>query len=216
MWALYTFTTIGFLSTVMNLFYRKFFPLKMKTFEDVYENDNYKLLCYTILFEDGSKMKRTELKEYEIKEIDESNKIKYIEIEYMFNGKYMRYITYEKDITFPIYVFNVTEPKFPYYPESIFLNEIDVTEYITPYLGPLCNFYNDRHAPIKLEDTLRDHPNFNNFNFEEGRLIFISNKTPLNGKKCFVKELPCNLIWKRHAAVDPRDEDKLKDFHYVN
>jgi hypothetical protein len=43
----------------------------------------------------------------------------------------------------------------------------------------------------------------------------ISNKTPLNGKKCITKELPCKLVWKRHAAVDPRDEHKLKDFEFV-
>ena len=43
----------------------------------------------------------------------------------------------------------------------------------------------------------------------------ISNETPLNGKKCITKELPCKLVWKRHAAVDPRDEHKLKDFEFV-
>ena len=40
----------------------------------------------------------------------------------------------------------------------------------------------------------------------------ISNETPLEGKKCISRDLPCNLIWKRHAAVDPRDDHKLKDF----
>ena len=44
----------------------------------------------------------------------------------------------------------------------------------------------------------------------------ISNETPLRGKKCITRDLPCKLIWKRHAAVDPREEHKLIDFEYVN
>ena len=95
------------------------------------------------------------------------------------------------------------------------LNGVDVTNYLTPYLGPLTNFYNDRASPIKLEDALADHPDFDSFDFNNGSLIMISNETPLNGKKCITKELPCKLVWKRHAAVDPRDEHKLKDFEFV-
>ena len=51
--------------------------------------------------------------------------------------------------------------------------------------------------------------NFEKFNFEDGVLIMISNDTPISGKKCIVRKLPCSLIWKRHAAVDPKDDDKL-------
>ena len=40
--------------------------------------------------------------------------------------------------------------------------------------------------------------------------IMVSNKTKFYGRKIISKELPCNhLIWKRHAAVDPRDEEQL-------
>lgn len=216
MWFLYAFTTVGFLGYFIRKIYRYFYPLHMKTFEDTYENDEYNLLCYRIRFEDGSTMNKLELTDEDIAEIDDANKIKYITIEYMFNGQFMKYNTYEKDITFPFYVFNVEKPRFEYYPETIILNDVDITSYITPYLGPLCNFYNDRHSPIKLEDALVDHPDFDKFDFNSGTLIMISNETPLNDKKVIKRELPCSLIWKRHAAVDPRDEHKLKDFEYIN
>ena len=39
----------------------------------------------------------------------------------MFNGQFMKYLTYKKDITFPIYEFKVQPSKYKYYPESIFL-----------------------------------------------------------------------------------------------
>jgi hypothetical protein len=209
MFTLYTFTAAAVIGYVTRKIYRIFNPLVMKSFDDVYEDDEYVLLCYRIKFEDGTDMNKLELTNEEIEDIDKNNKIKYIIIEYMFNGKFMRYITYEKDITFPIYVFKVSEPRFMYYPETIILNGVIVTNYISPYLGPLCNFYNDRHEPIKLEDALADHPDFDSFDFNNGSLMMISNETPIDGKKCIVKELPCKLIWKRHAAVDPRDEHKL-------
>lgn len=209
MWTLFAFSTLGFLTYFVNKFYRMFYPLKLKSFEDTYEDDEYILLCYRIKFEDNSIMNRLELTDVEISEIDEASKIKYITIEYMFNGELMKYITYDKDITFPFYIFKVEQPKYPYYPETMILNGLDVTDFLVPYLGPLVNFYNDMSSPIKLEDALSEHPDFDNFDFNNGTFIMISNTTPLNGKKCITKELPCNLIWKRHAAVDPRDEHKL-------
>ena len=210
MWSLYAITNIGIIGYISSKIYRIFKPLPMKSFEDTYEDDEYILLCYRIKFEHGTDMDKLELTNEEIADIDKENKIKYITIEYMFNGKFMKYITYDNDITFPFYVFKVDEPKFPYYPETIILNGVIVTNYITPYLGPLCNFYGDRHDPIKLEDALADHPDFDSFDFKNGSLMMISNDTPINGKKCILKELPCRLTWKRHAAVDPRDEHKLK------
>jgi len=216
MWTLYAFLTFGSIVYFINKIYRIFYPLKFKSFEDSYEQDEYTLLCYKIRFEDNTTMNKFELTNEEVSEIDEANKIKYIIIEYMFNGKLMKYITYNKDITFPFYVFRVIEPRFPYYPETIILNGVDVTDYIIPYLGPLTNFYNDMASPIKLEDALSEHPDFDSFDFNKGNLIMVSNETPLNGKKCITKELPCQLIWKRHAAVDPRDEHKLKDFEFVS
>ncbi len=211
MWTLYAFSTVGIVGYFIHKIYRMFYPLKLRSFEDTYEEDEYNLLCYRIKFEDGSTMNKLELTDEEVEEINEDSKIKCITIEYMFNGKFMKYITYDKDITFPFYLFKVSEPKFPYYPETVILNGVDVTSYVTPYLGPLLNFYIDRHDPIKLEDALADHPDFDSFDFNNGNLIMISNETPLSGKKHITRELPCRLIWKRHAAVDPRDEHKLAD-----
>tara|TARA_B100000085_G_C18504191_1_gene496834 strand:+ start:18 stop:668 length:651 start_codon:yes stop_codon:yes gene_type:complete len=216
MWTLYAFTTIGFVAYFVGKVYRKFYPLTMKSFEDTYEKDEYKLLCFRIKFEDNSVINKFELTKEEIEEIEKENKIKYITIDYMFNGQFMKYITYEKDITFPFYVFKVTPPRFKYFPETIILNGVDITPYITPYLGPLSNFYNDRSDPIKLEDALCDHPDFKSFDLNNGQLIMISNDTPIEGKKCITKELPCKLLWKRHAAVDPKDDDKLKDFELID
>ena len=213
MWILYSVSGLlasNFLVNKLCELYNKLYPTKYKTFEDIPENDKYDIICYRIKLEDNSIITRANLGIEDIEEIEESNKIEYITIEYMFNGRLMKYITRKQDIRFPIYSFKIEPTRFPYYPESIFLNDVNITNYITPYLGPLCNFYRDREEPIKLKDILCDHPNFENFNLEEGLLIMISNDTPLNGKKCILKKLPCDLIWKRHAAVDPKDDDKLE------
>jgi hypothetical protein len=210
MFALYTFTFIGLITYVLKKAYNYFNPYK--TFEDKYEHDDYNLLCYRIIFEDGSEMLESELTDEEVEEMDiDENKIKYIIIEYMFNGEFMKYITYTKDIRFPIYPFDITPTKYPYYPEVVILNGLDITKYIQPWLGPYCNFYTDREEPIRLEDALMDHPEYSEINFNTGTLLMISNETPLNGRKCITKPLPCKLIWKRHAAVDPRDEHLLEN-----
>jgi hypothetical protein len=194
----------------LNKAYNYFNPYK--TFEDKYEHDDYNLLCYRITFEDGSEMLKSELTDEEVEEMDiDENKIKYIIIEYMFNGEFMKYITYTKDIRFPIYPFDVAPTTYPYYPDLVILNGMDITKYIQPWLGPYCNFYADREEPIKLEDALMDHPDYAEINFNTGTILMISNETPLNGRKCITKPLPCKLIWKRHAAVDPRDEHLLEN-----
>lgn len=209
MWFLFALATFAYTGFLIKTLYRKIYPLTFRSFDDKYDEDEYNLLGYHIRFEDGTSISKLDLTDEDVENIDKENKIKYIRIDYMFNGQFMKYITYEKNITFPFYTFKVTPPSFPYYPETVILNGEDITNYVVPYLGPLHNFYADRHAPIKLEDTLEDHPDFKNFNLNEGKLTFISNETPLNGKKCISKDLPCSLIWKRHAAVDPRDDDKL-------
>ena len=56
-----------------------------------------------------------------------------------------------------------------------------------------------------------DHPDYEDLDFNNGTLLMLSNETPLNGRKCITKPLPCKLIWKRHAAVDPRDEHLLEN-----
>jgi len=209
MFALYTFTFIGLLTYVLNKVYNYFSPYK--TFEDKYEHDEYKLLCYRVIFEDASEVLKSELTNEQVEEMEtDENKIKCIIIEYMFNGEFMKYITYTKDITFPIYPFDIALTKYPYYPEVIILNGMDVTKYIHPWMGPYCNFYIDREEPIKLEDALMEHPDYKEIDFNNGTLLMLSNETPLNGRKCITKQLPCKLIWKRHAAVDPRDEHLLE------
>ena len=121
MFALYTFTFIGLITYVLKKAYNYFNPYK--TFEDKYEHDDYNLLCYRIIFEYGSEMLKSELTDEEVEEMDiDENKIKYIIIEYMFNGEFMKYITYTKDIRFPIYPFDITPTKYPYYPEVVILN----------------------------------------------------------------------------------------------
>ncbi len=211
MFALYTFTFMGLLTYVLNRAYVYFNPYK--TFEDKYINDEYKLLCYRIFFEDGSETVESELTDEQVEKIeaDASLKIKYIVIEYMYNGEFMKYITYIKDIRFPIYPFDISPTKYAYYPEFIILNEMDITKYIRPWLGPYCNFYTDREEPIKLEDALMDHPEYENIDFNNGNLFMLSNETPINGRKCIIKPLPSKLIWKRHAAVDPRDDYLLEN-----
>lgn len=210
MFALYTFTFIGLLTYALNKAYNYLSPYK--TFEDKYEHDEYNLLCYRVIFEDGSEILESELTDRQISEMEtDENKIKCIVIEYMFNGEFMKYITYTKDITFPIYPFDIAPTKYPYYPEVVILNGMDITKYIQPWLGPYCNFYADREEPIKLEDALMEHPDYDDIDFNNGTLLLLSNETPLNGRKCITKPLPCKLIWKRHAAVDPRDEHLLEN-----
>ena len=213
MWALYTITGLfssGYLINKILKIYNSFYPVKIKSFEDVVkEEDEYTLICYRIKTDNEKELIETDLDEETIKSIEETDNIIYIIIEYMFNGNLMKYITYKKDIQFPIYRFKVEPTKYLYYPESIFFDEINITDYVTPYLGPLCNFYNDREEQPELKDILADHPRYKDFNFEDGLIIMISNDTPINGKKCFIKKLPYKLNWKRHAAVDPKDDDKL-------
>lgn len=173
-------------------------------------DDEYILLCYVINYEDGTEEVLGETTDEDIEDMDEIKKIDNILIKYMFNGKFMQYVTRTLDIQFPIYSFNVEPETFPYYPDIMFMNDIDVTDYVRPFLGPLCNFYSDREEPVKLTDALKTHPKFKEFNFEEGTFKMISNKTPLNVRKLITKNLPSeSLVWKRHAAVDPRDEHEI-------
>ena len=211
MWFLYAISTLWILSVITQKLTNEFmFSVNNKKSLESHkrkdENDEYTLLCYVIEYKDGTNEALSEITVEELEDKNDINDIDYVTIKYMFNGKLMKYITRCNNIEFPIYSFNIEPEVYQYYPEIMLLNNFDVTDYIRPYLGPLCNFYSDREEPIKLEDTLRDHPDFKNFNFEEGTFQIISNKTPVKGRKSFVKELPCSLIWKRHAAVEPKDE----------
>ena len=206
MWILSGFSFLFIFGKIFNGI-KGFFSKKI--IKKVEEHDEYNLISYKIKLENGPTLLKFDITKDELDQIEEEDKIEYIIIEYTFNGEVMKYITRNKDITFPIYQFKVEPPKFLYYPETIILNDFDVTDYVSPFLGPLCNFYRDRNEPIKLKDALIEHPEYDKINFEEGKLIMISNITPLNGKKVKILNLPCDLVWKRHAAVDPRDDDKL-------
>ena len=93
MWTIYAFTTIGLISYVFYGIYKALYiPSKMKSFEDEYIEDEYNLICYRIKFEDLTEETKFDLTDKEIKEICEIKPIKYITIEYMFNGKFMKYI----------------------------------------------------------------------------------------------------------------------------
>jgi hypothetical protein len=210
MWILSGFSVLFIFGKIFNGI-KRFFNRKIN--QEIEQRDEYNLICYKIKLENGPTLLKHELTKEEIDKIEEDDKIEYIIIEYTFNGVLMKYITRNKDITFPIYEFNVEPTKFLYYPETIILNDFDVTNYVSPFLGPLCNFYRDRDEPIKLKDALIEHPEYDKINFEDGKLIMISNETPLNGKKVKISNLPCELIWKRHAAVDPRDDDKLLEIN---
>jgi len=205
MWPFYTVCSFGFFSYFVYKIFKKFYHLKIKIFDDIYLDDEYVFLCIKIKFEDGSdKQISEEILQEEINELHKKNAIKYTIIEYMFNGKFMKFLSYNRNVAFPIYTSNIIPQTYPYYPETILLNEEDITCYISPFLGPLCNFYLDKGVLMNLEDVLMDHPNINNLDLKNGKLEFISNETPYEGKKHIIKELPCRLIWKRHAAVDPR------------
>jgi hypothetical protein len=210
MWLLSGFSFLFIFGKIFKVI-KRFFSRKINNEVDEINNekDEYNLICYKIKLENGPTLLKYDVTPDELDQIEEEDKIEYIIIEYTFNDQLMKYITRNKDIKFPIYEFKVEPTKFLYYPETIILNDYDVTNYISPFLGPLCNFYRDREEPIKLKDTLIEHPDYDKMNFEEGKLIMISNETPLNGKKVKISNLPCELIWKRHAAVDPRDDDKL-------
>ena len=174
-------------------------------------DDEYILICYLINLKDGTEKSYPEdILEEEILELNENIGINFIEIQYMFNGVFMKYITRDLDLTFPMYSFNIKPPTYEYYPEKIFINGLDITDYIMPYSGPLCNFYNDRSEPINIKDCLRNHPDVENIDLNNGTLEFVSNSIEGIGRKLIKKELPCKLIWKRHAAVDPIEETKLE------
>ena len=114
MLALYTvlglFSSGYLVKRIINI-YNSINVVKYKSFEDVVENDEYTLICYRIKTDNGKELVEVELDEETIKSIEETDEITYITIEYMFNGNLMKYITYRKDIRFPIYKFKVEPAK---------------------------------------------------------------------------------------------------------
>ena len=175
------------------------------------EKDEYNLICYRVIFEDTTRKEEvhSEITKEELDEIDEYNKIRFVIIEYMYNGRLCKQLVYNKQVEFPIYQFAIQNTEWEYYPEYFWFGEKNISDYVRPYLGPSYNFYMDTDQVHFLKDILYDHPDIDTFDFENDKLYMITNDTPITGVKLLIKDPMKQLLFKRHAAVDPRDLDKL-------
>jgi len=193
MFFLYGTITTGILCMLMYNFIRYMFFPKLKSFDDEYRvQDEYTLFCYRIKYEDGKEdVENDELAYDDLKVMNENNKIKYIIIDYMFNNKFMKYITYDMNIEFPIYDVDVNIGENREIIDTVLLNDIDITAYVTPFLGPKENFYKDLNIKMYLKDILEEHPEIDTFDFDNGNLIIKA----MSGK-VIEYELPWSPIWK--------------------
>lgn len=185
-----TATTLYFFYKVVKYL---FYP-KLKKFEDSSYRleDEYVLLCYRIFYEDGTEdTVSDELTDEDFENMNETNKIKCVMIDYMFNNRIMKYITYNLNTNFPIYDVNVITNKNGRKLDRVLLNDIDVTMYVVPFLGPKDNFYLDKNVKINLEDLFYDHPDKDVLNFEEGNIKLFTN----TGKE-IEYELPWTPVFK--------------------
>lgn len=193
MFFLYGTITTGILSFfTYKLLKYLFFP-KLKSFDnDFKDEDEYTLFCHRIKYEDGNEdIENDEITREDLEVMNEKNKIKYVIIDYMYNNKFMRYITYDMNIEFPIYDVDVNLSENREYIDTILLNNIDITSYVKPFLGPKENFYKDKNIKMKLQDLLEEHPDFDVFDFEVGKLEIFAE----SGKK-IEYELPWTPVWK--------------------
>jgi len=175
------------------------------------EKDEYSLICYRVVFKDSKKKEEvfTEITNEELEQLDERDEIRFVVIEYMYNGRLCKQLIYNKQLEFPIYQFTIQNTEWKYYPEYFWLGEKNISDYVRPYLGPSYNFYMDTDQAHFLKDILYDHPDIDTFDFENDKFYMITNDTPIVGVKFLIKDPMKQLIFKRHAAVDPRDLDKL-------
>lgn len=193
MFFLYGTITTGILSFfTYKLLKYLFFP-KLKSFDnDFKEEDEYTLFCHRIKYEDGNEdIENDEITREDLEVINEKNKIKYVIVDYMYNNKFMRYITYDMNIDFPIYDVDVKLSENREHIDTVLLNNIDITSYVKPFLGPKENFYKDKNIKMKLQDLLEEHLDFDVFDFEIGKLEIIAE----SGKK-IEYELPWIPVWK--------------------
>lgn len=197
MYFLYTSVTLGLAYSIYKFCKYMFFP-KLKSFDDDFIYDEYMFLFYEIKFFDGSTNKISEtLSQEEIEEIDSEKKIKYIVINYIYNNKVMKYITYSLDVQFPIYEQNIKNCDSDCeIIESVYINDKDVTLYLKPFLGPKNNFYLDKGIKINLPDIFEDHPEFKNSDFTEGFVELVSS----SGKK-LIYDLPWTPVWKKFSGL---------------
>lgn len=184
-----------------------FFP-NLKSFEDVYAGkDEYIFLCCKIKYEDDSENNFTDEITYEeLIELNENNLIKYIIIDYMYNNKYMRYINYDMNIDFPIYDVDINQSIGGETIENIYLNNVEVTSYITPFLGPKNNFYLDKNVKIVLKDLFKECPKFSELDFKDGKIDIITK----SGKKLSY-DLPWTPVWKQFSG----DLDLTKEINFI-
>lgn len=175
------------------------------------EVDDYNLICYRIVFKDEYKSEEivSDITKEELAKIHDKNEIRFVIIEFMFNGRLCKQIVYDREIQFPIYNFTIQNTEWEYYPEHIWLGTQNITDYVYPYLGPAYNFYMDTEQKHFLKDILYDHPDFKKFDFENDKLHMITNDTPIDGVKLLIKDASNFLIFKRHASVDPRKLGQL-------
>lgn len=180
-----------------------FFP-KLKSFDnDFKDEDEYTLFCHRIKYEDGNEdIENDEITREDLEVMNEKNKIKHVIIDYMYNNKFMRYITYDMNIDFPIYDVDVNLSGNREYVDTILLNDVDITSYVKPFLGPKENFYKDKNVKIKLQDLLEEHPDFEVFHFELGKLEIIAE----SGKKINY-ELPWTPVWKPFSGYIDNSTD---------
>ena len=207
MYLFYTSITFGIAYSIYKFVNYLFFP-KLKSFDEDYlfVQDEYMFLSYTIKhFDSTNSIILEELSKEEIKKIDSENKIKYVIIDYLYNNKLMKYITYSLDIQFPIYEFDIDHNVEKEVVERVLLNGEDVTTYVKPFLGPKNNFYNDKNIKIKLSDMFDEHPKITELNFNDGYLEIYA----ISGKH-LIHNLPWTPVWKPFSGL----LDKTAEMNY--
>lgn len=206
MFFLYSSITLGIAYSFYKMIKYLFFP-KLKSFDlDSFDEKEYMFLFYYIKYHDDLTVKiYEEFSKEEIKKLNDDKKIKYIIINYLYDNKHMKYITYSLDIEFPIYEIDIEENFTCEKVESVFLNDEDVTSYVKPFLGPKNNFYNDKNVKINLRDMFDEYPNLENLNFETGNIKLIS----FSGKE-LIYDLPWSPVWKQFSGT----LDKTVEINY--
>lgn len=204
MFFLYGTITTGILGMLMYNFIKYLFFPKLKSFDDEYRvQDEYTLFCYRIKYEDGKEdVENDELAYDDLKVMNENNKIKYIIIDYMFNNKFMKYITYDMNIDFPIYDVDINIGENREIIDTVLLNDIDITAYVTPFLGPKENFYKDLNIKMYLKDILEEHPEIDTFDFDNGNL-----KMKAMSGKVIEYTLPWSPVWKPFSGFIDNTSD---------
>lgn len=143
---------IKLFNLVKDLFY-----IPNKSFEDVNfelsKPEDYHLLSYNIFYESGDIVELDELNEESLKTFEENEEdvIKFIQIVYLFKNVLYKFITYDKDITFPIYDIHQQNSGIVTI-DSFYIDDKDFTSVIKPYIGPNNNFYSDKGIKFNLKD----------------------------------------------------------------